>query len=42
MIEIAKPKFRLGKLVSTPGALAGDTPPHQSKLKAHTPNPSTS
>jgi hypothetical protein len=33
MIEIAKPKFRLGKLVATPGALAalneaGQTPMH--------------
>jgi len=33
MIEIAKPKFRLGKLVSTPGALealteAGQNPMH--------------
>lgn len=33
MIEIAKPKFRLGKLVSTPGALAalseaGQSPMH--------------
>jgi hypothetical protein len=33
MIEIAKPKFRLGKLVSTPGALAALTEACQSPME---------
>jgi hypothetical protein len=33
MIEIAKPKFRLGKLVSTPGALAALTEAGQSPME---------
>jgi hypothetical protein len=32
MIEIAKPKFRLGKLVATPGALAALTEAGQSPM----------
>jgi hypothetical protein len=33
MIEVAKPKFRLGKLVSTPGALAALTEAGQSPME---------
>ena len=33
MIEIAKPKFRLGKLVSTPGALAALTDAGQNPMQ---------
>jgi len=33
MIEIAKPKFRLGKLVATPGALAALTEAGQSPME---------
>ena len=33
MIEIAKPKFRLGKLVATPGALAALTEAGQGRME---------